>query len=113
MVSLDKIQRGAARFLDAEIFPKVDGKDKWIISAAGTLYLAKLPALVNTLNTNPAIKALGIVSEDGQSIDLDALIGSVKPASKQAPVTFKIPLGGAITVTDADLDILHRYIMQA
>ena len=113
MVSIDKIQRGTARFLDSEIFPKVDGKDKWIISAAGTLYLAKLPALVQTLKAQPAFSVLGVISEDGTSIDLDALLNSIKPAAKQAPAIFKIPFGGTIAISEADLDILHRYIMQA
>jgi len=113
MVSIDKIQRGAARYLDAEIMPKAEGKDKWIISAAGTLYLARLPALIQALKSKEAIALLGIISEDGMSVDLDAIMSSIKPAARQAPATIKIPFGGAISFTEGDIDILKNYIMQA
>ena len=113
MVSIEKIQRGAARYIDTELLPKVDGKDKWILSAAVTLALARLPALVQSLNAKEAVKALGLISVDGMSIDIDALVASVKPAARQAPAVFSIPFGGSIAFTEADIDVLHRYIMQA
>ena len=113
MVLIEKIQRGAARYIDTELLPKVDGKDKWILSAALTLALARLPALIQSAASNNAVKALGLLSVDGQSIDLDALIASVKPAARQAPAVFSIPFGGSIAFTEADIDTLHRYIMQS
>lgn len=113
MVSIDKIQRGVARYLDAEILPKAEGKDKWIISAAGTLYLAKLPALVQSLKAKEAINILGIISGDAMSVDLDALFNSIKPAARQAPAVVKIPFGGSLAFTESDLDTLRNYIMQA
>ena len=113
MVSVDKIQRGAARYVDTEILPKVEGKDKWIITSALTLYLAKLPALIQTLKDKDAVKILGIISEDGQSVDIDTLINSVKPAAQQTPAAFKIPFGGTLNLTASDLDSLRNYIMQA
>ena len=113
MVSIEKIQKGAARYVDVEMLPKLDGKDKWIVAAAVSLYLSRLPAIVQGIKSNPAIKILNIISEDGQSIDLDMLISSIKPAARQAPASFKIPFGGTINFTDSDIDSLKNYIMQA
>ena len=112
MVSIEKIQRGAARYIDTELLPKVDGRDKWILSAAATLSLAKLPAIIQTLNSKDAIKALGLISADGMSIDLDAIVASVKPAARQAPAVFSIPFGGSIAFTEADIESLYKIIMQ-
>lgn len=111
MTSIDKVQRGIARYLDTELVPKMQGKDKWLITGAATLYLARLPEILNTLNTKPAFKILGLISDDG-NIDLDAVVNSVRPAARQTPIVFNIPFGGALTFTENDLDIIVRYINQ-
>lgn len=112
MVSIEKIQRGAARYIDTEILPKVEGKDKWILTAASSLLIAKLPMLAQNLNKSAVVQAMGIISPDGL-IDIDALVSSVKPAARQTPAKFKIPFGGEMTLTEADIDALQKYINQA
>lgn len=113
MVTIEKIQCGVARYLDTELLPKVEGRDRWMLTAAVSLYLAKLPALVQSLKDNPALKPLGLISADGTSIDIDALIASVKPAARQTPAVFRVPFGGSISLTETDLDTIRNYIMQA
>ena len=113
MVSVDKIQRGAARFVDMEILPKLEGRDKWLVTGAVTLYLSKLPAMVQMVKNKDAVKLLGIISEDGQSVDIDMLMNSIIPAARQSPASFKIPLGGTLNFTEADIETLRNYIMQA
>ena len=112
MVSIDKIQRGVAKYLDIELLPKMQGKDRWIMTSAATLYLAKMPEMLKALNEKPAIKMLSLVSEDG-NVDVEALINSVRPAAKQAPLAINIPFGGTLSFSEADLDIIYKYIMQS
>lgn len=112
MATIAQIQRGVAQYIDTELLPKMEGKDKWIMSALGTLYLAKLPALVQTLAQKEAVKILGIVGADG-SVDVDALIDSVRPAARQSSASFSIPFGGTIKLTEADLDTVRKYIANA
>lgn len=113
MVTVDKIQRGAARYVDMEMLPHLEGKDKWIITGAVTLYLAKLPALVQGIKDNEMVKVLGIISADGSSVDIDALINSIRPAAQQSPASFRIPFGGTLQFTIEDIEKLKTYIMQA
>lgn len=113
MVSVEKIQKGAARFVDVEMLPKLDGKDRWIVAAGVSLYLSRLPAIIQGIKNNPAVKILNIISEDGQSIDFDMLISSIKPAAQQTPASFKIPFGGTLNFTIEDIETLKTYIMQA
>ena len=112
MATLDKVQRGTAKYIDAEILPKLEGKDKWIVTSATTLLLAKLPNLLQSLNANPMVQAMGIIGSDG-TIDVETLITSMKPAARQTPAKINIPFGGAVTLTEADLDTLRNYINQA
>ena len=112
MVSIEKVQRGAARYIDAEILPKTEGKDKWILTAASSLLIARLPVLAQNFSQNAVVQAMGIIAADGL-IDIDAIAAAVKPAARQTPAKFKIPMGGEMTITEADIDTLRNYILQA
>lgn len=112
MVTLEKVQRGAAKYIDAEILPKLQGKDKWVVTAASTIFLAKLPSLLQSFNSNAMVQAMGIIGSDG-TIDLETLVASVKPAARQTPAKINIPFGGEVTLTESDLDTLYSYINQA
>lgn len=112
MITLDQIQRGASRFVDTELMPKLAGRDKWIVAGVVTLYIKRLPALVEQLKSKEAVRLLGVIGEDN-SVDLEAVYNSIKPAAAQTPVQVNIPMGGTITITGTDIDILYNCIMQA
>lgn len=112
MVSVEKIQRGIARYIDAELLPKAEGKDKWILTGISSLYLAKLPNIIQQVKNNPAVKLTGVISDDGM-IDLESLINSVRPAARQSPAIINIPFGGEIRFTEQDLNTIYNYISQA
>lgn len=112
MTSIDKIQRGASRFVDMELMPKLAGRDKWIVAGVVTLCINRLPALLEKAKANDTIKLLGVIGEDN-SIDLEAVYNSIKPAARQTPAAINIPMGGTITITGSDIDTLYNYIIQA
>lgn len=112
MTSIDKIQRGATRFVDMELMPKLAGRDKWIVAGVVTLCIKRLPALVEKAKANDTIKLLDVIGEDN-SVDLEAVYNSIKPAAAQTPAAINIPLGGTITLTGSDIDTLYNYIIQA
>lgn len=111
MYSVDQIQRGAARYLETELLPKMDGKDKWIFTGIATIALNKLPQLVKQYSEKEAVKATGIMTAD--AVDVETLISAVRPAARISPATFQIPMGGKITLTEADLDSLLNEIKKA
>ena len=112
MTSIDKIQRGASRFVDMELMPKLAGRDKWIVAGIVTLYIKRLPALIEKAKSREAVKLLDVIGEDN-SVDLEAVYNSIKPAAAQTPAAINIPMGGMITITGSDIDSLYNYIMQA
>lgn len=112
MISIDQIQRGASRFVDTELMPKLAGRDKWIVAGVVTLYIKRLPALIEKAKSSEAVKLLDVIGEDN-SIDLEAVYNSLKPAAAQTPVTVNIPMGGMITITGTDIDLLYSCIMQS
>lgn len=111
MYSVDKVQRGIARYLEIELLPKLDGKEKWIITGIATLALNKMPQLVKQYSEKEVIKLADIMTAD--AIDVDAIANAIKPAARQTPATFQIPFGGKISLTEADIDILLNEIKKA
>ena len=110
MVTVDKLQRGIARYIEEQVLPAMKGADRWIITSAATMALAKLPGIVQN---NSALKMLGVIGADG-TVDIENLIQSVRPAARATPMTINIPFtNGKITLTEQDLDNIARYIEQA
>lgn len=113
MVTVDKIQRGISRYLDEQLMPHMKGKDRWVMTGIASLYMAKLPQIVQAFGAKPAVSALGIIGADG-TIDIESIINSIRPAAKHCPAEIAIPLiSGSITITEQDLDNILRYIMQS
>ena len=114
MVTVDKVQRGLAKYIEEQILPPMKGTDRWLVTGAAAMALAKLPAMIQQqLQSGGALKALGVIGTDG-TIDIDGIIKSVKPAAKSSPASINIPFtNGTITLTEADLDVIQRYIEQA
>lgn len=112
MVTVDRIQRGVSRYLDEQLMPHLQGKDRWIMTGLSGLYIAKIPEIVQSYAAKPAIGVLGVIGTDG-TIDIEKIINSIRPAAKHCPAEIPIPLtGGSITVTEQDLDLILRYILQ-
>lgn len=110
MVTIDKIRMGLTRYIDTEVLPHLQGKDKWIVAGAATMYLGKLPAIIQAAGNNEAIKVLGIIAPDG-SVDVEYIINSVKPIARNTPASFQLPLSAStITLRENDLDIIMEYI---
>ena len=95
MISADKLQRGLQRYIDEQVLPQMSGTDMWVTAGAATIALAKLNAI------KEPIDAIGIIQ-------------GIKTAARLTPAIVKIPFSSAtITLKEADLDIIQRYIEQA
>ena len=101
MATAVQVQRGVAMFIDRELQPKATGLDKWIIAGTTVLYAPKIAATIERL------------ADENNNIDVDKLVEAVRPAARQSPAKISIPMGGEITLTEADLDKLKAYINQA
>lgn len=112
MIPISAVQTGVARYLAAEIEPKIGGIGRWIVGAAAGAYLAELPGIVSQLKDHPMIKALHIIGEDG-SVDIDKLYQYIKAQADKAPASLDIPLLGRLSLGPADVDALYTYIRQS
>lgn len=113
MVTVDKIQIGASRYLDEQLTSKMKGLDAWTLPGFATLYLANLPTIMKDMASKPLFAYSGVFGADG-TVDIERLINSLKVGARKSPATIKLPITNSpITFTEQDLDVLLRYIIQA
>ena len=55
---------------------------------------------------------MGVLDEAG-NVDLDRVYTSLKKQAQKGPVTFQMPLLGAVTINEQDVDRLYTCILQS
>ena len=110
MVNLGNVQNGISRFVENEILAKVNGWQKWVAGTVVGIYIAKSPAIFNELKSNPFVKTLGVVDEHDM-INVEAIYSELKKQASKGPVTFEVPMLGAMTIDGQDVEKLYRYII--
>ena len=111
MVSIDKLQKGIANYLDAELMPSFEegGYKKIIIGTVLGLYLNRMNQMILQYSKHPAIKILNIV-DDNNNIDIDIIRDELKKQIPQEGFKIDAPMVGIITFTKEDIDVLYNYI---
>ena len=111
MVSMDKVQRGMAAFIDRELIPSLTGWDKVLVGGGAGVLVAKLPKVMDMY---PLISALDIYDKTSNQVDIDTLYNAVTPYMGSDTLPLKIPyLGITIKVGRPQVDVLYRYIKEA
>lgn len=112
MVHKSKVLYGIAGYIDDEIVAKLSGSWKaWVVGGLAGIAVSRADGLITQYANNPMVKALGLI--DGENIDVDAIIAELRKQAQRGSATVDIPMLGPITFTAADVDSLHRHIMQA
>lgn len=113
MVTIQQAQQGIARFIDAEVIPRLSITEKLVVGGGAGLMMAKLPTMLEQLNENPMIAALGIYDREHGEIDVEALYNAVKPYVGADPIPVKLPMVGlTLKFTQREFDALYKYIME-
>lgn len=111
MVSMEKVQKGIAVFIDQELIPSLTGWDKILVGGSAGIAVAKIPKLVEHY---PIISALDIYDRQNNQIDIDTLYQAVVPYLGNEVLPVRIPvLGITIKVGKQQIDALYHYIKEA
>ena len=111
MASIQKIQQGAARFVDNEMVPAFVGAEKILAGGAAALMIANMENIVQQYAAHPMVAMLGVY-KDGD-VDVDALYQAFAPRFGKEKIPVKLPLVGTLKVGKAEVDKLYQYIKEA
>lgn len=112
MVTISQVQQGLARYIDEEFLGKMSGWQRWVFGAGAEIAMEQLPRVIEQYKGNEVVKMLELIDEHDH-IDIDKLYHHVLPHARKGAATLNLPLVGAVTVDDGDVDKLYRMILNS
>lgn len=111
MVTLEMVENGLGRYLDAEILPKLpaDGIKGFGIGVAATLLVKRGGVLIRNLGQNKTVQAMGLIGADG-AVDLDVLQEAAMANVPPTGVAFDLPIGIQLRLHKDDVKCICDYI---
>lgn len=115
MVSVEKVKRGLAGFLDNELMPMLPatGWESIVVGTALGILLRRLENIIGNLKQNGMAVAAGIVDEHG-NIDIEIIREELKrQIQKKGSLQIEnLPVVKKITFNEGDVDKAFEYIMK-
>lgn len=113
MVSVNKIESGVARFLDAELVGKMPdgGVQKILAGTAISLLIKKSGNMIKALQQNPVIQMMEIFDADG-NVDVDSLTEELIKNFPDIGLKVDLPMIGTVTFHKEDINKLYSYITE-
>ena len=110
-MNYEKVIRGIMKFINEEIYKNLN--DWQEILARIIVGRIDTAALKDVLMNNTFVKSFGIVDANG-NVDVNGLICDLKKQiESKGKLSITISMLGTFTFTTADVDKLHRMIMEA
>lgn len=110
MVPYNKVINGITKYIDEEIVNKLTGAQKWIIGTGAGIILMKATDVFNAIKNNPIIKTMGIINANDE-VDVELIYKELKKQAQKGAITFDVPMVGALTLNEQDVDKLYNKIM--
>lgn len=111
MVSIEVVERGAARYIDEAILPNIqsDGIKGFAMGMAATVLVKRGGNLLREYAKAPVLQQLGIVTAEG-AVDLDLLREAAKKNMPSNGLSIDAPMGIVIRINGDDIDQLCEMI---
>ena len=111
MTSLARVQNGIVKYIDREIICKLCGWQKWTFGALSAIWIANISNTFSALKQNKIVATLGVVDERDM-IDIDKLYEQFRRQAEHGAITVDVPIIGAMTLDQRDVDKIYQYIME-
>ena len=112
-MNFEKVIRGIVKYINAEMYKNMSEWQEFAARLAVARMVNNPQNLKDSLANNMFIKTFAIFDEEG-NVDIDGLLRDLKHIIEdKGKVSFEIPMFGKFTFETADVDKLHRYIMEA
>lgn len=111
MVTMDKVKRGMAAYLETELIPSLGGWQKWLVGAGAAILVNRMDNVMANMANMPIVKMMDIIH--GDNIDIETVYEAVREQAKTTPAVIDVPGVGTFKLGAADVDKLYRMIMEA
>lgn len=110
-MSFERILNGIVRYLNCEVFGKMNEWQEMFARIAVSRLIANPDALKRAVIDNAFIKTFGIIDADG-NIDVNGLLQDMRThISQKGKLTISLPMFGTFTFGVEDVDKLYNMIV--
>lgn len=109
MYEYSQVINGIVAYIDEEIISKILGWKKWIAGSAVGIALSNATEIFNNVKENEYIKLLDIIDKDNR-INVDKIYKEMKKQAKKGAITFDVPVLGALTLNEQDVEKIYNCI---
>ena len=110
MYEYNKVLNGITKYIDNEIISKISGWKKWVVGSGIGMAMSNSTNVFNQLKENQFVKMLNIIDKNDK-IDVDKIYQEMKKQAKKGAITFDVPMLGAITLNENDVDKMYEFII--
>ena len=111
-MEFEKVLKGIMKYLNNEIYAGMNDWQDMLARIAVSRIIGNEQNLKNMLMTNPFVKTFAIIDENG-IVDIEGLMRDIKTQiQEKEKISFSLPIFGRFTFTVADVDKLHRTILE-
>ena len=111
-MQFEKVINGILKYMDHEIYPGLNDWQEILARMAVTRFTANRGKLKDELIKNPFVAMLDLVTESGE-VDVNGIMADLKSqVAAKGKIEIHIPLFGTFSFTNADIDKLHRMILE-
>ena len=111
-MEFEKALNGIYKYLDNEIYGGMADWQEVLARIAVSRMIGNSEELKKTLTENPLARTLAIIDEQG-NVDVDGLMRDLKEQIRQkGKMCIAFPIFGKFTFVEADVDRLHRTMME-
>lgn len=114
MISIEKIERGAVRFIDTDLVPSLPqtGIKRIAIATGAAILVKRLGVALMDLKDNAMLRSLKLVDESG-AFDLELIKQELINHLPSEGMQVDIPMVASVTFRANDIDRLYHYILEA
>lgn len=111
-MEFERVLKGIMKYLNNEIYAGMNDWQEMLARLAVSRVIGNEQNLKNMLMTNPFIKTFAIIDQNGM-VDVEGLMRDIKTQiQEKEKISFSLPIFGRFTFTAADVDKLHRTILE-
>lgn len=112
-MDFEKTMQGIIAYIDREILVRMNTLQEIGARIAISRVYDNRGNVKHALMHNPVLKTFAFVDEEG-NVDVVGITNDLKKQiARKGKLEFEIPMFGKFSFVESDVDVLHRYIMEA
>lgn len=111
--TFERVIDGISNYIDSNIYSGMNDLQEFIARIVVGRIIENSAEIKSALANNGVIRTFGFINSEGM-VDVDRLVSDIKKEiSRKGELHISIPMFGKLKFVPEDVDVLHRFILEA